>query len=146
MQEIDLDAQVSAPPEAVWRVYTDSAGWPRWAGVKEVVLRQAGDPPPDGLGAIRVIRSRGIAIEEEVTAFDPPKRVAYRMVAGLPVRDFCGEVCFGAADGGTRIRWTVRFRARVPGTGPLLRRLVARMLGDVLERLNSQEVLAREEY
>ena len=139
MQEIALDAQVAASPEAVWQVYTDSAGWPRWAGVKEVVLRQAGDPPPDGLGSIRVIRSRGIAVEEEVTAFAPPRHVAYRMVAGLPVRDFCGEVCFEPADGGTRIRWTVRFRPWVPGTGPLLRRFVGRMLGDVLERLTSQE-------
>ncbi len=75
MQEIDLEAQVPAPREAVWKVYTDHVGWQSWAGVQEVVLRQQGDPPPDGLGAIRVIRSRGIAIEEEVTAFTPPERM-----------------------------------------------------------------------
>ncbi len=135
MQEIDLEAQVPAPREAVWKVYTDHVGWQSWAGVQEVVLRQQGDPPPDGLGAIRVIRSRGIAIEEEVTAFTPPERMVYRMVAGLPVRDYTGEVRFDEEDGATRVRWKVRFRPRVPGTGPLLRRILRRTLGDVLDRL-----------
>ena len=136
MQEIDLEAQVPAAREAVWRLFTDWVGWQRWAGVKEVVLRQQGDPPPDGLGAIRVTRSRGIALEEEITAFDPPERVHYRMVGGLPVRDYRAEVGFEPAGDGTRVRLTVRFRPLVPGTGPLLRRLLGRSLAGVLRRLS----------
>ena len=57
------------------------------------------------------------------------------MVAGLPVRDYTGEVRFDEEDGATRVRWKVRFRPRVPGTGPLLRRILRRTLGDVLDRL-----------
>jgi hypothetical protein len=110
-------------------------GWTRWAGVKEVVLRQTGDPPPNGLGAIRVIRARGMAFEEEITAFEPPRRMGYRLVAGAPVRDHAGEVRFDPDSAGTRVTWTIRFRPLVPGTGWLLRRVLERGIRDVLTAL-----------
>jgi uncharacterized protein YndB with AHSA1/START domain len=137
VQELELRASVPAPIEDVWRAFTDHAGWQRWAGFKEVVLRQPGDPPPNGLGAIRVLRHAGVAIEEEVTAFEPPARLAYRVVAGLPLRDHHAEVRFSAEPAGTAVLWSVRFRPLVPGTGWLLRRAVTHKLADILHRLQS---------
>ncbi|HTO55832.1 MAG TPA: SRPBCC family protein [Myxococcota bacterium] len=133
--QIELTQHVPAAPDRVFALYTDHVGWERWAGVKEVVLRQKGDPPPNGLGAIRVIRARGMAIEEEVTAFDPPSRMAYRLVAGAPLRDHEGQVRFEPDGAGTRVTWNVRFRPLVPGTGWLLRAMLERGLRDVLARL-----------
>jgi uncharacterized protein YndB with AHSA1/START domain len=133
--QIELTQHVAAPPERVFDFYTDHVGWTRWAGVKEVVLRQTGDPPPNGLGAIRVIRARGMAIEEEVTAFDPPRRMEYRLVAGLPVRDHLGVVRFEPDGAGTRVTWSVRFRPLVPGTGWLVRAALARSIRGVLAKL-----------
>jgi uncharacterized protein YndB with AHSA1/START domain len=133
--QIEVRQHVAAPPARVFALYTDHVGWEKWAGVKEVVLRQKGDPPPNGLGAIRVIRARGMAIEEEVTAFQPPARMAYRLVAGAPVRDHEGVVTFEPDGGGTRVTWTVRFRPLVPGTGWLLRRVLEGGLRDVLDKL-----------
>ena len=72
MHEIRIQGEVPAPPQRVWDLYTDHCGWEQWAGVKEVVLRQQGSPAPNGVGASRVLRSRGIAVEEEVIAFEPP--------------------------------------------------------------------------
>jgi uncharacterized protein YndB with AHSA1/START domain len=139
MHRIELTQEIEAPRQAVWDLYTDHAGWERWAGVKEVVLRQQGDPPPNGLGAIRVIRQAGLAIEEEVTGFDAPKRMTYRLTAGAPVRDYQGEVRFDETEsGGTRVTWTVSFRPWIPGTGGLVRRALERTLGDVLARLARQ--------
>ena len=135
MPEIHLQGTVAAPRDAVWRVYTDHRGWTRWAGVKEVVLRQQGDPPPNGLGTIRVIRSGGIAIEEEITAFDPPKRMAYRLIAGLPVKNYEAEVRFDESESGTAISWDISFQPRIPFTGTLLARVMKRGLQDVLDRL-----------
>ena len=134
MQEFELRARVTASPEAAWAAYTDHRGWQDWAGVKEVVLRQQGDPAPNGLGAIRVARQSGIAIEEEITGFDPPRRLEYRMVAGLPVRNYRGQVSFAPEGDGTSIVWRVSFRPLVPGTGRLLKAVVRRGLGEVLER------------
>ena len=135
MPEFQLQGSVAAPRERVWRLYVDHVGWMRWAGVKEVVLRQQGDPPPNGLGAIRVMRSSGIAIEEEVTAFDPPKYMAYRLVGGVPVRDYEAEVRFEDSESGTDITWDVRFRPLIPFTGGLMKRVIQRGLQDVLDRL-----------
>jgi uncharacterized protein YndB with AHSA1/START domain len=135
VQEFELRAHVPLSPPQTWRVFTDHAGWQRWAGFREVVVRQPGDPPPNGLGAIRVLRQGGVAIEEEVTAFEPPRRLAYRLVAGLPVRDHHAEVLFQPDADGTAVHWSVRFRALIPGTGWLLRRALQRKLGDVLARL-----------
>ncbi len=135
MRQIELEGTVAAPRPAVWNVYTDHVGWAAWAGVQEVVLRQRGDPPPNGLGAIRVLRSRGIAVEEEITGFDPPKRLAYRLVGGLPIRNHEGEVRFDVCDSGTRITWRVRFEPLLPFTGAILTRLIRRSLRNVLDRL-----------
>ena len=140
--QIELSRHVPAPPARVFALYTDHVGWEKWAGVKEVVLRQQGDPPPNGLGAIRVIRARGMAIEEEITGFEPPTRMTYRLVAGAPVRDHEGVVTFAADGSGTRVSWTVRFRPAVPGTGWLLRALLERGLRDVLARLETHAARA----
>jgi uncharacterized protein YndB with AHSA1/START domain len=133
--QIELSQHLAATPERAFALYTDHVGWERWAGVKEVVLRQQGDPAPNGLGAIRVIRARGMAIEEEVTAFEPPTRMVYRLVAGAPIRDHEGQVRFEPDAGGTRVTWSIRFRPLVPGTGWILRAVLQRELRDVLARL-----------
>jgi uncharacterized protein YndB with AHSA1/START domain len=133
--QIEVAQQIAAPRERVFDVYSDFLGWPRWAGVKEVVLRQQGDPPPSGLGAIRVVRARGMAIEEEITAWERPARMSYRLIAGAPIRDHGGEVRFEPAAGGTRVVWTIRFRPLVPGTGWLLRSVLSREIRNALAGL-----------
>lgn len=121
VQSIEIQRQVPATREAVWSLLTDSRRIASWAGFKEVVLRQEGDPPPGGLGAIRVIRGGGFAIEEEITAFDPPRVLEVRLTAGLPIRDHRAAVLLEALDGGTRVTWTARFQSRVPLLGSLIR-------------------------
>ena len=135
MQAFELVARIPASAEQVFGVLTDHRGLADWSGAREVVLRQDGDPPPNGLGAIRVIRGAGLAIEEEVSAFDPPMRMSYRISAGLPIRDHQGEIRVAPLEGASEVRWTVCFRPLVPGTGPLLRYLLRRGLEGGLARL-----------
>jgi hypothetical protein len=116
-------------------VLEDHEGYARWADVREAVLSHPGDPPPNGLGAVRVIRASGIAIREEVVAFEPPSRLGYVMTAGLPVRDYRGDVLLEPSDGGTEIRWKVTFRPLIPGTGPLLRWAVQRTISGLVAAL-----------
>jgi len=135
MPEIMVQKRIPATPESVWDVYADHRGWERWAGVKEVVLRREGEPPPNGVGASRVIRAGGIAIEEEIVEFDPPRRMTYRLIAGAPIRDHRGEVLLDATGDGTLVTWRVSFMPRIPFTGGLLARVLERNLRRVLERL-----------
>lgn len=101
-----------------------------WAGAKEVVLRQEGYPPPNGLGAIRVVRAAGLAIEEEILEFEPPRRLGYRIHAGLPLplRDYRAQVTLEPASAGTSLVWQASFEPRIPGTGRLLAAIVRRLL------------------
>ncbi len=138
VHEIRVDKELPVAPEVAWERFTDHRGWVDWAGASEVVLRQEGDPAPNGLGAIRVLRGRGLAVEEEVTAFEPPRRLRYRLVAGLPIRDHTGEVRFEANDAGTRLVWSIRFRPLVPGTGRLVSWALRRSLEDILRRLSEE--------
>ena len=135
MHEIRIQGEVPAPPQRVWDLYTDHCGWEKWAGVREVVLRQPGNPAPNGVGASRVLRSRGIAVEEEVIAFEPPRRMVYRLVAGAPIRNHQGEVRFSPSATGTLVEWTVRFDPLIPFTGALVSRVIRAFLRDILKRL-----------
>jgi uncharacterized protein YndB with AHSA1/START domain len=135
VHEVKVQEEVAAPLEQVWALYTDHAGWKHWAGVHEVVVRQPGEPAPNGLGAVVVLRSHGIAVEEEITAFEPPRRLAYQLVAGLPLRHHEAEVCFEPLEGRTRVDWRVRFSPLIPGTGNLLARLLRERMAATLQRL-----------
>jgi uncharacterized protein YndB with AHSA1/START domain len=138
VQDIEIRAEIPVEPAAVWKLLEDHAGYVRWAGFHEVVLRHPGDPPPNGLGAIRVLRRSGIAVEEEVTGYEPPRRLEYALTAGLPVRDYRAEVRLEPSPCGTDLVWRVRFRPLVPGTGGLLRRVLRRSLEAMVDGLVRQ--------
>jgi uncharacterized protein YndB with AHSA1/START domain len=143
MIQIKLARQIAAPPEAVFEVLADHRGMVNWSMAREVVLRHEGDPPPNGVGAVRVIRAGGIAVEEEVTAFEPPKRMEYRVVAGFPIRDHRGEVRLEPVGDGTRLVWEVQCRPRFPGTGWLLRPLLTRSVTQLADGLVRQVMAGR---
>lgn len=136
MQHIDVMRRIAGPPEAVFDTYTDHRGWADWGGMRNARLEREGDPPPNGVGCIRVLGPGPLAAHEEILSFDRPKRMTYRIVSGgLPIRDHFGEVDFEPEGDGTRIRWRCRFESKIPGLGPLLRVLVARLFRGVLEGL-----------
>ncbi len=125
MQHVRVERHFDAPIETVWARYTDHVSWTRWAGLGRVRLDRIGEPPPNGVGCVRVISSAGVSAYEEVLSFEPPRRMTYRVLrGGIPIRDHLGEVDFSEDDGGTRIVWRCRFESRLPGLGPAFRWLV----------------------
>ena len=137
MQSIDIQREIPASPERVWDLISDHRGWADWAGAREVVLRSEGDPAPNGVGAIRVMRGGGLAIEEEIVRFEPPHVMGYRIAAGLPVKNYEAEIRLEpGADGGTHLRWTSSFDSRIPLTGPLLRLVLTRTLSTMAAALS----------
>ncbi len=127
---------IPAPAEQVWARYTDPVSWNEWAGLGRVELWRSGSPHPHGTGCVRRIANAGIAVYEEVAAFEPPRRMTYRLVGGpLPIRDHQGEVLFEPCPGGTIVDWSCRFRPGVPGTGWALRILIAAVFRRALRGL-----------
>jgi uncharacterized protein YndB with AHSA1/START domain len=115
-----------APPERVFGLLADGAGWSKWAGPMVPASRweRKGTPPPGGVGAVRALGRFPLVDLEEVVESDPPRRHAYTIIKGIPVRDYLGVVELNlTAEGGTRIDWTASFEPTIPYTGPALRAL-----------------------
>jgi uncharacterized protein YndB with AHSA1/START domain len=132
---VEVERWVEHPVEEVFRRYTDHAGWTDWVGMGRVYLVAEGSPHRDGVGAVRAF-AMSPGLREEVTLFDPPRRMEYRISAGVPLlADHHGEVLFAPQGAGTRITWRVSFRSRVPGLGWILSRALHRLFSRVLSAL-----------
>lgn len=140
MQVTEGHAHSAAPPEAVWEVVADARGWSRWGAWRSSELEREGEPPPDGLGSVKVLTSetrRPVVSREEVTVFEPPSRFGYRLLSsGLPLRDYDATITLApAADGGTDITWRSQFNPKIPLTGGFFRRALRRFIKDAAQRL-----------
>jgi uncharacterized protein YndB with AHSA1/START domain len=132
---IRAEVTIAAPREAVWERLADHEGMPAWMPVREVVRRRPGSPDPNGVGAVRTVRLRGMVVEEEVTGFEPPERLRYRLTEGAPIRDHRGEVTLHASGDRCRVEWRIEFRPLIPGTGWLVARVLRREIARGLEGL-----------
>ena len=135
MRRIELEQYIAAPPSRIWPALSEHEAMPRWLPVREVVRRRAGSPEPNGVGAVRTIRGMGLVVEEQITGWKPGERFEYVLTEGAPLRDHVGEMVLEPAEGGTLVRWSVRFRPLIPGTGAFLERMVRAGLALGLVRL-----------
>jgi hypothetical protein len=140
--EIRIRTRAAAPLPTVWSVLAGQAGMGAWAPVRAVALEREGDPPPDGIGAIRVLSVPPFTIREQITDIEAPFRLAYRMLSGLPVRNYTGETTLTDRDGVTDIAWTVRMTPRLPGLTRVVRRVIRATAAGLVtesERIAGQE-------
>jgi uncharacterized protein YndB with AHSA1/START domain len=117
MAGFTLERKISAPPEVVFDVLTNHRGYAEITPVRKVELEREGDPAPDGVGAIRVIRSIGPPLREEIVSYERPTRFSYTVLSGAPMRDHIGNVDLYPSDGGTRIVYAVHMTPTVPLVG-----------------------------
>ena len=136
MVTVEVERLIAAPRDRVWSVYTDWPGWTRWARLGRVRLSRAGQGEANGVGAVRSINNFGYVIDEEIVAFEPPRRVVYRVVGGaIPMRDHEGEVVLEPQGDQTRVTWRCRFEPTLPVIGPIMRGVVKVTFAHVLSRL-----------
>jgi len=115
-----LVADVAAPPAVVFDVLSDHRGYAAITRMRSVELEREGDPPPNGVGAIRVLRSIGPPLREEVLVFEPPSRFGYTLLSGAPLRDHVGTVELSESPGGTHVTYHVETTPTLPLIGPLI--------------------------
>ena len=137
MQELEVRRLFDASRDELWDQYTDHVSWADWAGVGNVWLDRAGRDEPNGVGCVRVIANPGVTVREEITEFEPPRRMVYRIVSGpVPLRNHRGEVLFEQRGDQTEIVWRCQFEPTVPLTGGLMRRGVTKTFEHILARLD----------
>lgn len=128
MQTFSSSTPISAPAGIVWEVMTDHQLYSRWSPSSRVDLEVEGSPDRNGVGAVRAFRTGPVSTREEVTAFDPPHRMAYRALGmPLPVRNYRSEMVLVGSEDGTScdLHWDSWFEIVIPLTGGILRQLMA---------------------
>jgi uncharacterized protein YndB with AHSA1/START domain len=127
-RHIEVSRHSAAGPAAVFKLLIDGNTWPRWSPIEAFELERPGDPPPEGVGAIRVFRRGRTTGRDEIVEVVPARRLSYRSLSGLPVRDYRAHVDLEPDGDGTAIRWEASFAPKLPGTGRLLERGLRRFI------------------
>jgi uncharacterized protein YndB with AHSA1/START domain len=118
--------RIAAPLSTVWDVMTDHVRWARWGSASRVTIERAGVPAPNGLGAVRCFRSGPIKVFEEVTMWEPPVRMGYRLNTTTLVKEYSSIMALRDDNGATVLDWSSHLQPRFVGTGWLLRRVFGR--------------------
>jgi hypothetical protein len=135
-RHINVSAVTPATAETVYRLLADGTTWTRWSPIESFELEREGNPPPEGVGAIRVLRQGRTTGRDEIRELVPDRRLAYATLSGVPAVDYVGEVDLEPCpDGGTVIRWHSSFVPKVWGTGWLVQRGIGRFLGHCVRGL-----------
>lgn len=136
MASFTLVREADAPPEVVFDVLTDHRRYAEITRLRKTELEREGDPAPNGVGAIRVLRAVGPPIREEVVVYERPSRFSYKVLSGLPLRDHLGTVSLEPSDGGARVTYALKATPTVPVAGKLvmigLKRAVTELLDGVV--------------
>jgi uncharacterized protein YndB with AHSA1/START domain len=109
-----IKSRINAPIDLVFDVLTDHRGYKRFVPLRAVKLEREGEPPPNGVGAIRALHAVGPPIREQVTEYVAPTRFAYRMLSGAPVRDHVGAIDLAADGDGTLMTYHVESFPKLP--------------------------------
>ena len=130
MKTITVTRVIPAPIERVFDLLSDHANYKANFGVKESRLLKDGKPERNGLGAVRYIDAGILRFEEEITAWDRPRRFDYRITkCSAPLEHEGGSLRFEAIGGGTLVTWTSTMRMNVPLVGGLLTKILAAKIG-----------------
>ena len=124
-----------APPELVFDVFTDPRRSAEITPMRRSLLERQGEPAPNGVGAIRALHSVGPPLREEMIAYERPRRFAYRVLSGIPVRDHVGTVELTPDGARTKVVYAIRTFPTLPFVGAVIvavtRLAVQRLLDDV---------------
>jgi hypothetical protein len=116
---------IRANMEDVFDRLIDHEGMASWPGIGSCKLIVEGSPR-NGLGAVRRISVRGIALDEQVVRYEPPRAFDYTIIRGLPIDAHLGEVRLADKEGAVEVVWRVRISSRWP--------FLARILASQLRR------------
>lgn len=94
-----------------------------------MIERGGGYDHPDGVGAIRKVGRAPVASREEITAFDPPRSLSYKLLTGPPLQDYEASVMVEQVTDGSLLTWADRSYRSTGCNPPGARRRCGRRWG-----------------
>lgn len=134
---VNVSESFPVPPERLFEIISDHEGMGEWLDARVSIIATG---PEGGVGTVRRVAARGLAIDEEVTYFDPPRRLVYRIVRGLPgLRFHRGEMLVEPwGETGSQLTWDVILDSAIPGLPQVMAAVLRPALHDGLARLRSK--------
>jgi len=125
---------INAPLDTVWAALNDQDGMSQWIGFDEVRVIREGRGARDGVGSERYMRGSAGKVVEQVVDVVPKQSIRYRVIEGSPFVEHQGHIRLTSKGLQTEVNWAIRFRSRVPFVGGVLRFVLQRMLGKILNQ------------
>jgi uncharacterized protein YndB with AHSA1/START domain len=138
MASFTLVREVKAPPETVFDVLTDHRGYAEITPMRKSELEREGEPAPNGVGAVRVLRSVGPPLREEVVSYVRPSRFSYKVLSGAPIRDHLGTVVLESEGAGTKVTYAVRMQPTIPVAGAAVIGVIKLAIKQLLSAVTSE--------
>lgn len=109
---VRLRRVIAAPITAVFTRIADHDAYARLPGVRSTRRLRPGEPDRVGVGAERELVLGVSRLVARIVEYDPPRRLAYRIIAiPLPIEHLGTTVSLREIAGGTELQWTSHFRA-----------------------------------
>lgn len=96
-------------------------------------IERTGADVPNGVGTIRVLKSWHGTIREEITEFEPERRMSYKGLSGVPAHNYQGVIELSRRTDATQMTWTVSFEPR-RFTAPVVAFVIKRMVSGGIDR------------
>lgn len=131
-QRAQATARTTLPVDiaTAWAALAHHEGMASWGPGMKVTVDDSKAATPGGVGAVRRIAAPGPApaIVEEIVTFDAPHVLGYRGLAGVPFRDYRGEVRLMAKGDEVAVEWSLSAQTRVPFVEQAALALISRTL------------------
>ena len=124
MQRIEIAQDFTLPVERVFSYLAEHENLGPIFGA-EVERVRNGDVDRNGVGSVRRLKVGPLPwFEETNTQVVPNELIEYRITRGGVLKDHRGEMRFSSHGTGSRLDYVIEFDAKVPLTGPLLRKAI----------------------
>ncbi len=131
------DLVVTAEPNDVFNAFVDPKHFARWFPDLQSATWLSDGPP--GLGAVREVRLKGLAVREHFTRWEPGEGFAFYLseISAPIISAMVERVQLTKTAAGTRVEWTIAYQPKlvVRPIHPLLRPVFSRMFGKAAKRL-----------
>jgi hypothetical protein len=127
--QIIIDQPSTLPLADLFNAMADHNNMSKLFGAPVKRIRD-GQGEVNGLGSVRQIGPGPVAVHETITAFEPHRRIEYRVSkGGAPMKNHRGEIRFASTEKGSRLHWQIDF-----DMPPLIGSIVKSVLEGVLAR------------
>jgi uncharacterized protein YndB with AHSA1/START domain len=125
MKTVTVTRSLNVPIEQVFDVLADHANYKQFPGIKDSRLVRQGKTERNGVGAVREIDAGKAWFQEEITAFERPRRLDYLIVKSRPpLKHEGGSVRLEPDGAGCKVTWTTTVGVKLPLIGGLLDKLL----------------------